>query len=131
MALDAIVRKGVSLADKITKGLQVPVVFEAWISDDTYAKRIYAPPITLLAIVEYGVFMRNVGAGRQIQASAHVTFTTPLTANGSPGRREPIDTRDRFTLPGGNVQTIADIKGFLDSQTQLPYVAEVWLGVVG
>lgn len=131
MSLDSIVRKGVALANRVTGPLQVNIVHEAWLSSLPGGDYTYDTPTTRLAIVEYGIYLRTMSDGRQIQATAHVTFPYPLVANGAPGRDEPIDVRDRITLPRGGTSEIVDVRGFVDARTLLPYMTEVWLGAGG
>jgi hypothetical protein len=53
---------------------------------------------------------------------------TPVAANGTTGRREPIDPRDRLTLPDGAVGNILAVEGLGDPDTNHNYFYQVYLG---
>lgn len=135
MPLDSIVRKAVAIADKVTSSLQVgtspgvaTVSISAWIgqSPDGRGGSIYASPVNSLAIVEYGGEVAD-SVGRQVETFAHLTFPRPLAPNGTPGRQEPIDVRDRI-LVAGRTGPIVKISGFADPSIGRPFMTEVWLG---
>lgn len=128
MGLDAIVRSGVALANRITDSLQVDVTHEAWTGDDKYVKPTFAAAVTRSAIVEMRPRLRRLASGKEVMAYAVVTFLVPIAANGAAGRREPIDPRDRITLPDGFTGPILEAVGVTDPTTNRPYVLEVVLG---
>lgn len=80
-----------------------------------------------LAIVEFGGKITDQ-QGREVQTFAHLTFPRPLTLNGTPGRQEPIDPRDKIILMNGQSNPIVKIEGFADPTIQRPFMTEVWLG---
>jgi hypothetical protein len=129
MPLDSIVRKAVAIADKVTASLQPVITISAWIgqSSDGRGGQTFALPVSVHVIVEYGGKIIDT-QGREIQTFAHLTFPRPLTPNGSPGRQEPIDPRDKITLMSGQTNPIVKIEGFADPSISRPFMTEVWLG---
>jgi hypothetical protein len=71
---------------------------------------------------------RKLPDGREVVHRATLMFTQPVAANGAEGRREPIDPRDRITLPSGFAGVIIDVRGPVDPLTDAPYVLRVELG---
>lgn len=130
MGLDALVRKGVALANRTTASLQVTVTHEAWTGQDGYAAPAFAHgPISRQAIVEEGARPRRSSTGDVVMTRAKVTFVGPIAPDGSPNRNEPIDQRDRITLPSGFSGPIVDMEGIpADPATGSPYLFSVWLG---
>ena len=136
MGLGAIVRKAVAIADKQTggtDGLQCSVTHEAWTGLNAYAKPTYASGVTRSAIVEWTgasgrpMLVRST-TGQDVVVRARVTFLRPIKANGSDNRVEPIDPRDRLTLPDGSIGPILSIGSPLDPSTDAPFFLEVLVG---
>ena len=129
MALDAIVRKGVSLANRLTADLQDTVTHEAWIGHDGFGKPQYDPAIiSRQAVVEMDQRLIRLADGQEVQQRARVTVIGPITGNGAKGRKEPVDPRDRITLPDGTIGPILDVKGVSDPTTGAPYAYTIILG---
>ena len=57
-----------------------------------------------------------------------LTFVRPIPDEGTAGRREPIDPRDKITLPDGTAGPIINTGGLVSGGTGKPYMLEVWLG---
>lgn len=118
-----------ALANTITAPLQVNVTFEAWVGSGDYGTdSLYAEPLALPAIVEMKQQLRRSYSGEEVQQRAVVTFLAPVRPNGAAGRREPIDPRDRITLPDGTTGPILDAQGLADPATGAPYFQVVALG---
>lgn len=129
MGFSKLIRNMVSVADKLTKDLQVPVIHEPWISNDaTYGTPVYGAPVTRLAIVEMKQRTLRLNNGQEITQRASVTFTYPIEANGAEGRQEPIDIRDKLTLPSGYSGPIKVVEGLENNFPDSPYLLEVLLG---
>jgi len=128
MGLADIVRSGIALAKEVTSDLQVDVSHEAWISNDSYGKRVYAAAVTLSGIVEKKERLIRDFAGVVVVSKTKITILQPVTANGATGRREPIDPRDRITPPDGVTGPILNAEGMIDSSTGAPYMFEIYLG---
>lgn len=131
MAFDDLVRTGVSLANDLTGSLQTTVTHEAWTGMDELGDETYAGPVTLNAIVNQRQRERRTNTGETIMTRAEITILETITPNGAAGRVEPIDNRDRITLPDGTTGPIVDTEGILDPDTNRPYFARVWLGSTG
>jgi hypothetical protein len=129
MALDSLVRKGVALANKLTTSLQLEVSHEAWIADDGEGQPQYALPVPYTAIVEEGGKARRSPTGEVVYPQFSLTFLTPIEPNGASGRQEPIDPRDRLTLPDGRTGPILGApSGVADPETNAAYAKEVAIG---
>ena len=134
MSLADIIRTGIELANDLTeKGeLQEPVTLDAWTDQSVTASPIYnngGAGLRIPALVEYGVDQVLDEARQVIPVQAKVTFLRPIAANGAKGRQEPLDPRDRITLPNGSTGPIVKVRGFVDGGTSAPYMLEVWIGV--
>lgn len=125
-----IVRAGVAVAYGITNdgGFLSNVSHAAWtgVSADGYGTDQYASPVTRRAFVEIADRTHTIPGGRSITSKAYLLFQDPITNNGAAGRTEPIDARDKFTLPGGLSWPVVDVRAPLGEG--LPFIVEVWLG---
>jgi len=129
MALADVVRGAVASVSALTSGLKVNVTHEAWIGHaDAYAGPAYAAPVLLPALVQEGTNQRRLPTGEVITARACVSFLEPVAPNGAVGRREPIDPRDRVTLPSGLTGPLTENPGaMVDPTTGRPYLSVFWL----
>lgn len=93
---------GVLIADTLTKGVQSTCRWEPWNGADVYGTPTYAAARDLVAVVEYTNKQFTNTSGETITLVATLTvvgdLAPPLT---HADRRNPIDTRDRITLPNG------------------------------
>lgn len=121
MALDAIVRSVVATANRVTASLQATVTHEAWTGKDVYNKPSYAAGVARQALVEWEPELQRKADSEQIRCRARLTFLQPITPQGTAGRREPIDPRDRITLANGYSGPILRVPGLEDPSTALPY----------
>jgi hypothetical protein len=128
VGLADIVRGAVAIANNVTSSLQAIVTHEAWIGSDKYGKPIYDSPISRPAIVDRKT--ASIG-GQQIVQNTSVTFIYPITAQGAADRQEPVDPRDRITLPDGWTGPIVNVNGLVDPLTGMPYLYQVSLGNPG
>jgi hypothetical protein len=130
VSLADIVRKGIAIANDITeKGdIQKPVTYEAWTGQSGTGAPTYATGASIPAIVEYEVNNIYDRAGQVIPVQAKVTFLRPIAANGATDREEPLDPRDRITLPNGSTGPIVKVGGLIDGGTGNPYMLTVWIG---
>lgn len=128
MSLDALVRTGVALAHQITGDLQVVVEHEPWTGTDGYNKPTYGYVKKRKALVERKQRMVRTPTGEEVLSTCTVTILGTVKANGATGRQEPIDTRDRLTLPDDTTAKILSVEGLIDPTTERPYCYEVALG---
>ncbi len=116
------------------------VTYEPWISRSSSGLPVYGASSTLKVILEEGLG-HIVGEGDAvISVRAKLTILEPLTAyetgkswytSSDHGREEPLDLRDRFTLPDGSTGPIVKRKGIVLGGTTSPQdqpMMEVWLG---
>jgi hypothetical protein len=130
MGLADIVRNGVALANRLTADLQAEVTHEAWTGQDDTGAPTYASAKTRTAIVERRQRLRRSPSGQELMSRHVVAFLAPIAANGAADRQEPIDPRDRITLPDGSTGPIIDVVSTVDSEsaTGHGYMYEVYLG---
>ena len=105
MGLQGTIAAGIATADTVTKSLQANVTHEAWTGNDGYGVPEYASGVTLTMLVE--------------QRQEQVRDIKGV---------EPVDPRDRFTLPDGSTQYVAAVGGLVNPDISAPYMLEVWLG---
>ena len=128
MGLNDIIRSGVAVIDNVTATLQDTVTHEAWIGHDSYGADVFASPINRQALVEMTRRITRDKDGQVIMENAQVIFIRPIPANGTVDRKEPIDPRDRITLPNGYLGPIVNIAGLVDPSSRYPYLYQVSLG---
>lgn len=130
MGLADIIRSGVATAHKVTLDLQATVTHEAWTGQDDTGKPTYASAETRTAVVDRKQRLRRSVGGQEMVSRHVLTFLAPIAANGAADRQEPIDPRDRFTLPDGSTGPIIDIASTVDAEsgTGEGYLYEVYLG---
>lgn len=105
-----ILATGIGIADSLTKGVQGTCTLEAWTASDGRGARTYAAPVTFRAVVDTTrkEVIRN---GKEVIIVATVVIVGDLAPNGAAGRVEPVDPRDRITLPDGTTGTILSSPG--------------------
>lgn len=128
MGLADIVRSGIATANSLTADLQDEVLHEPWIGNDKFGKPLYGNGVMRPALVERKSANRYGANGQVIAQNAQVTFIYPMSPNGAPMRQEPVDPRDRITLPDGWTGPIVNVEGLVDPSTGLPYMYQVSLG---
>jgi len=128
MAFDDLIRTGLELADSLTAPLQATVSHEAWQHSDGLGGGTYAAAVNRPAIIVRRNRERQMSDGRTILTTARITFLRPIDPEGSVGRQEPVDSRDRLTLPDGSTDPVADVEALIDPDTGRGYYAVVYLG---
>lgn len=103
------------------------ITHEAWNGSDGYGQPTYATGVSLPAVfVEKAESVRN-RAGEEVVARGYLQILQAVAAEGTAGRDEPIDPRDRITLPDSEIAKIAAVEGIVDPSTGLHYAPKVWL----
>lgn len=123
-----IIRSGVAIADNLTQSLQPSVTHEPFTGKNGEGGYSYGTGVQRAALVERKAKMVRNAQGEEVVSTHVVTFLRPIAANGSPGRREPIDHRDRMTMPDGSKPKILSIEDFTDKDTSAGYFYVVHLG---
>lgn len=110
---DAVAAINVALPDLgLTPGLLTgTVTHEAWIGSDEYNKPTYDDPVDLEAMYQEGSGQVRTRDGEVIATRACILLLGTVAPNGTTGRREPIDPRDKLTLPSGYTGPIVDNVG--------------------
>jgi len=130
MGLDSLVRSGIALAKTMTNDLQAAVTLERWTGQDRTTKPTYAPGILVQALIEPDTRKVVNADGSSIVLVSRITILGPLDdlVGSQAGRTEPIDPRDKITLPDGTTCPIHRIDGVLiDPVTSAPYMLMVSL----
>lgn len=127
MGLDAVVRSALLAADA-TATIQGTLTHEAWIGQDQHGAPLYAPPVSHLALIHQGTNQHRTLTGEVITTRACVSFLRPIAPNGTAGRREPVDPRDRITLFSGMTGPLVEAPGsMIDPATGAPFLSVFWL----
>lgn len=124
----AMVRGLVAIADTFAESMQPSVSHEAWIADESSGEPAYAYPVLRNGVVNYISRDRRTADGRDIVQKASILFPRPIAPNGAANRKEPIDQRDRFTLPNGYTGPVLSVEGPADKGTGASFIYEVILG---
>lgn len=129
MSLAGIIRKGVSIADKVTKSVQGDMILEQWISQSATGKPTYDSPITVKCIEDDTQKTIVTAAGQVITVMSTLTILEAVPENGTAGRHEPIDIRDKITTPSGFVGKIINAPGsVVDPGTEKGFIQSIMLG---
>lgn len=129
MSLAGIIRKGVSIANKVTKSVQGDMILEQWISQSATGKPTYASPITVKCIEDDTQKTIVTASGQVIAVMSTLTILETIASNGTAGRHEPIDVRDKITTPSGFVGKIINAPGsVVDPGTEKGFIQSIMLG---
>lgn len=129
MSLATIIRKGVQIADKVTKSVQGDMILEQWISQSVTGTPTYASPVTVKCIEDDTQKTIVTTAGKVITVMSTLTILQAIPSNGAAGRHEPIDPRDKITTPSGFVGKIIDTPGsVVDPGTGKGFIQSIMLG---
>jgi hypothetical protein len=128
MGLGDTLRNAVRIVDSVTADIQATVQHEAWIGQDGRGKPSYAAAVARACAVSMDQRQVEDFEGRLRIARTRLTFPRDIAPNGATGRIEPIDPRDRITLPDGTTGPILNVKGFVDRATNRPFAITVFLG---
>jgi len=105
------------------------VTHEPWISNTSQGRPTFGASSTYKAAVKDSIESVRDQQGEVVtEKGTVVSFLEPVAANGSLGRDEPIDPRDRITLPDGQVGVVRGVEGLVDPGTGYPYLPVVTLG---
>jgi hypothetical protein len=129
MSLATVIRKGVSIADKVTKSVQGNMILEAWIGQSITGLATYASPITVKCIEDDTQKTITIASGQVITVMSTLTILEAIPSNGASGRHEPIDTRDKITTPSGFVGKVIETPGsVVDPGTGKGFIQSIMLG---
>ena len=136
MDFSALIRDvALPIIDDVTGSLHDSISIEQWTGTNIYSKPTYAEAIFVFAIVEDQMHLRRIGRskedivdGQELQLKSVITIPRPFPANGADDRKEPIDPRDKITLPNGYTGPIVNVEGIIDPATGYPYMFVIGLG---
>jgi len=127
MALIDILRKGVKIADKVTKSAQSNVTYYRYTGTDGFGNESFASPATLKAVVDWKQKQVRTLDGVLSVSRASVMFID-IDALKLATNNAGIDDHDKIILPDGTTGPILDMAGFIDPGTAIPLATEVFLG---
>jgi hypothetical protein len=132
-ALADLIRDGIALAHSLTDTLQSSIELHQWVGSDANGKERYAtPPLTLSAVVDHESSVVKTADGQDVKAATYVLILqlvpSAVEVDSDNPRRNPVDERDKIILPDGSTGPILKVKGFVDSETNLRFYSEIWLG---
>lgn len=128
MGLADIVRSGIALANALTDSLQGTVSIERWTGQSNTGVPTYAAAFEVKAIVEPSKVWSKNPTGGDMFLTSKVSILQPLDPQGTAGRDEPLDQRDRITLPDGSTCPISMVDGsIMDPATGRPMLFMVTL----
>ncbi len=128
MGLQDVIASAVSIAKSVTADLQANVTFEAWTGQTSQGMPTFASSVTLPALIEGSRRVIRMPDGDEAFASHKLTILQPVTDTGSANRREPVDVRDKFTLPDGRDVQVLRVDGLERKSTTGPFMLEIWCG---
>jgi len=130
MSLAEVIRSSVAAANRATTAARADITLAAWTGQATSgAKPTYATAVTIPAIIDQGPVAFRTAKSEVVTVKAVIHILQPVAANGAANREEPIDPRDKITLPNGTVGSpIMGASGLVDPSTGLPYSFSVGLG---
>jgi hypothetical protein len=128
MALADVVRKAIGTASKLTTSFQGPLRINRWAGQNALGEDREPTPIVVQAIVNLNPGKTYERDGVKLPIRAAVYVLEPLAPEGTDGRREPIDPRDEFEIPGVPKAFPIGAPGVSDPTTARPYFSEVMIG---
>jgi hypothetical protein len=125
-----LLKSGIGLADTFTKGVQAAISLEQWTGQSAFGDPTYATAVSVLAIIDMTRKDKRRADGTLQAVVATLTILVPVADNGATGRLEPIDPRDRITLPDGTTGPILGApNAVLDPSTNRTLFIEVMIGM--
>jgi hypothetical protein len=128
MSLNAIIRNGIAIADNVTRDLQGVVMHQSWLGTSGSGDVTFSAAVSRRALIDESEKPRFSQAGQLILTKAQLTFLDPIAPQEAAGRVNPVDSRDIFTLPDGTTGPVVSTSGFIDAETNQPYMISVTLG---
>ncbi len=119
MGFDALIRKGVAIADRATASIQAKVTVEAYTGVDDNSQPQYGTGVVVDGIVEDVSIVIKRAGGEDAVAVAKMLVPRSLA----------INVLDRVTMPDGRITYVIATKGPTDPKTSKPYLRDVWLSL--
>ena len=127
MAFLPILRKGVEIANKLTKDLQAPVSYVRTSAPTEYGEETPASATTLRAIVDFKHVQVRTAEGIMTMASATLTLLDVAEVSAATGGLG-VKANDEFYLPDGSKSKVIAIGGFMDAGTYGKIPLTIYLG---
>ena len=131
MSLNSIIASGIKTAKNITDSLQGYITIEFWTGDDAYGESSFTSPVRFKALIDLSSRPTFNSNGQLMETKANLTILESIPATqAKPGevRGQPLDPRDVIRLPDGTTGPIIKIGGFVNADTNLPFLSEVTIG---
>lgn len=127
MGLLNVLRSGVKTANKVTADLQSSFTFRKALSSDGAGGMTYGDPVSIPAIIEDKQEEVRTLGGEISQSKTHITVLDVAKLSAATNG-EGIKEQDEIVLANGEIGQILSISGFIDRETELPIVTEIYLG---
>lgn len=108
---------GIDIIDSQTKGAQSQIKLEQFTGSGPSGDMTYADPVFPFAVVDYSNKV-SIRGGQIVTVSATLTITERVEPNltvTDPPRKNPIDPRDKITLPDGTTGPIISAPGSVNN----------------
>lgn len=108
---------GIDIANSLTSGVQSICILEQFIGSGPSGDFTYASPVEVSAVVDYTNKV-SIRGGQIVTVSATVTVLERIEPNltvTDPPRKNPIDPRDKLTLPDGSTGSIISVPGAVNN----------------
>jgi hypothetical protein len=113
MGLPDLISRQLEVVRVYTEDLQADVQIEAWVGEPESfgGPERFDVPIIVPAFCQEGEQHHKRSDGQVITTKARLVLLKEVPPNGALLRREPIDPRDRITLPSGATGHLAELPG--------------------
>lgn len=127
MGLLKVLRSGVKVANKVTSDLQSSFTFRKALSSDGAGGMTFGSPVNIPAIIEDRQEEVRTLGGEISQSKTHITVLDMAKLSAATNG-EGVKEQDEIVLASGEIGQILSISGFIDRETELPVVTEIYLG---
>lgn len=125
---------GINIANSLTPGVQSICVLEQFIGSGPSGDFEYDDPINVNAVVDYTNKV-SIREGQIVTVSATITVLERIEPNlavTDPPRKNPIDPRDKLTLPDGSTGSIISVPGAVNNpKTGTGFIQVIEIGSRG
>lgn len=128
MDLTSLVSGAINIANQMTASLQVTISLKRWRGQTGSGEPLYPKTETYTVLLQRENHRMTSPEGQIITVNAtKITFLQPLEADGTAGRKEPLDPRDLVIFPDKSEHQVIDVKEFINASTNAPFLSEAWV----
>lgn len=118
MSVLKVLRKGIQIANKVTKSVQTVITHTARTGDGGVGSPAYAAPVKRPAIAEKKLRQVKTTEGVEVMSNLTITILDPTVI---------IKPMDVITLPDGTTGEVINVGGFVDPETKKTMYTEAYL----